>query len=388
LSGVLLNTTMASQAVSIQNETLGSSDASKSQKFSTTSKPILEGQQLDVRELEIPPDSELEKIEADGIENPLRVITDDTGRPVEIWVRWIQKPDFYGSGARDRHYVLDNLTGEVTFGDGQNGLIPPTGVGNILMTLYRNGGGTTGNKLAGTITQLKTTVPYVEKVVNHLDAAGGTDAETTASLLERAPRILRHGYRAVTVKDYEDIAMLASTEVARAKCIPLVNIKTGEGNADVIENGTVSLIIVPRSSDAKPIPGSELLARVQDFIGQWQSPLATLIVAAPKYVAISVTVDAALTSPDGASEIKLAINKALSDYLHPLTGGYDGTGWTFGRYPYESNLYALIEEIEGVDHVRNLSLAPSEASEEVIEAGKYFLVYSGTHTITLRFGEE
>lgn len=388
LSGVLLNTTMASQAVTIQNETLGSSDASKSQTFSTTSKPILEGQQLDVREPEIPPASELEKIEADGVENPLRVITDNTGRPVEIWVRWIQKPDFYGSGPRDRHYVLDNLTGEVTFGDGQNGLIPPVGVGNILMRIYRNGGGTTGNKLAGTITQLKTTVPYVEKVINHLDAGGGTNAETTESLLERAPRTLRHGYRAVTVKDYEDMAMLASTEVARAQCIPLVNIKTDKGAANVIENGTVSLIILPRSSDAKPIPSSELLARVQDFIGQWQSPLATLIVAAPKYIAVSVTVDAALTSPDGASEIKLAINQALSDYLHPLTGGPDGTGWTFGRYPYESNLYALIEEIAGVDHLKKLSFAPLEGSQEVIDAGEYFLVYSGTHTITLRFEEE
>jgi predicted phage baseplate assembly protein len=388
LSGVLLNTTMASQAVTIQNETLGSSDASKSQTFSTTSKPILEGQQLDVCEPEIPPDSELEKLQADGVADPLLVITDDTGRPVEIRVCWIQKPDFYGSGPRDRHYVLDNLTGEVTFGDGQNGLIPPAGVGNILMTLYRNGGGTTGNKLAGTITQLKTTVPYVEKVINHLDAGGGTNAETTDSLLDRAPRTLRHGHRAVTVKDYEDLAMLASTEVARAKCVPLVNIKVHEDDAGEIENGTVSLIIVPRSSDAKPIPGSELLALVQDFIEDWQSPLATLIVGAPKYVAVSVTVDVALTSPDGASEIKLAINQTLSDYLHPLTGGRDGSGWTFGRYPYESNLYALIEEIAGVDHVRSLSFAPSADSEIVKEAGKYFLVYSGTHTITLRFEEE
>ncbi|HXI24694.1 MAG TPA: putative baseplate assembly protein [Pyrinomonadaceae bacterium] len=388
LSGVLLNTTMASQAVTIQNETLGSSDASKSQKFSTTSKPILEGQQLDVREPEIPPSSELEKIEADGVESPLRVITDNTGRPVEIYVRWIQKPDFYGSGPRDRHYVLDNLTGEVTFGDGQNGLIPPAGVGNILMTLYRNGGGTAGNKPAGTITQLKTTVPYVEKVVNHLDAGGGTNAETTDSLLDRAPRTLRHGHRAVTVKDYEDLAMLASTEVARAKCIPPVNMQTNEDDADVIRNGTITLIIVPRSADAKPSPGSELLGRVQDFIGEWQSPLATLIVAAPQYIAISVMVDVALTSPDGASEIKLAINQTLSDYLHPLTGGRDGCGWTFGRSPHESNLYALIEEIAGVDHVRSLSFAPSADSETVREAGNYFLVYSGTHTITLRFEEE
>ncbi|HEX8920272.1 MAG TPA: putative baseplate assembly protein, partial [Pyrinomonadaceae bacterium] len=307
LRGLLLNTTMGTQAVTIRDETLGSSDGSKNQKFQTTRTPILEGQRLEVREPEIPPANEQDKLTADGVKNALRVITDDTGRPREIWVRWSQMPDFYGSGPRDRHYVLDNLTGEVSFGDGQNGLIPPTGAGNIVMSLYRNGGGANGNKPAGTITQLKTTVPYVEKVINHLSAAGGTDAETKDSLLNRAPRTLRHGMRAVTVKDYEDMAMLASTEVARAKCIPLVNVMTdvegGGGDKKLIRNGTVSLIIVPRSFEAKPSPGSELIRRVQDFVGQQSSPVAELIVTGPKYVGINVTVEVALTSLDGASEV-------------------------------------------------------------------------------------
>jgi hypothetical protein len=389
LRGLLLNTTMGAQAVTIKDETLGSSDGSKNQKFQTTRTPILEGHMLDVREPEIPPVGEQEKLTAGGVGNALRVVVDDTGRPKEIWVRWRQVADFYGSGPRDRHYVLDHLTGEVRFGDGQNGLIPPTGAGNILMSLYRNGGGATGNKPAGTITQLKTTVPYVEKVVNYLAAAGGTDAETKDSLLNRAPRMLRHGMRAVTVKDYEDMAMLASTEVARAKCIPLVNIITDAEGGDkrLIRNGTVSLIIVPRSIEAKPSPGFELLGRVQDFVGQLSSPVAELVVAGPKYVRINVTVEVALTSLDGASEIKLAIAQALSNYLHPLTGGPDGTGWAFGRYPHESNLYALIEGIADVDHVTSLTFSPTEESDEVRKAGKYFLVYSGTHTINLRFEE-
>ena len=390
LRGLLLNTTMGEQAVTIRDETLGSSDGSKNQKFQTTRTPILAGQGLDVREPEIPPVNEQEKLKADGGSNALRVIRDDTGRPKEVWVRWSQVPDFYGSGPRDRHYVLDNLTGEVSFGDGQNGLIPPTGAGSIQMSLYRNGGGANGNKPAGTITQLKTTVPYVEKVVNYLAAAGGTDAETKDSLLNRAPRTLRHGMRAVTVKDYEDIAMLASTEVARAKCIPLVNVITDvedSGGKRLIRNGTVSLIIVPRSLEDKPSPGFELLGRVQDFVGSLSSPVAELIVAGPKYVRINVTVEVALTTLDGASDIKLALAQALSKYLHPLTGGPEGTGWAFGRYPQESNLYSLIEGIAGVDHVTSLTFSPTEESDEVRKAGKYFLVYSGTHTIDLRFGE-
>jgi predicted phage baseplate assembly protein len=257
------------------------------------------------------------------------------------------------------------------------------------MSLYRNGGGASGNKPAAAITQLKTTVPYVEKVVNHLPATDGIDAETKDSLLERAPRLLRHGERTVTVEDYEDMAKLASPEVARAKCIPLVNVIDDAEGSDktLVRNGTVSLIIVPRSAEAKPSPGVELIGRVQNFIARRQSPVVELVIAGPKFVRINVTADVAPVALDGASEIKLAVVQALSSYLHPLTGGVDGNGWDFGRYPHVSNFYALVEAIPGVDHVRNLQFVPAEESDEVKEAGEYFLVYSGTHTINLRFGE-
>jgi hypothetical protein len=62
----------------------------------------------------------------------------------------------------------------------------------------------------------------------------------------------------------------------------------------------------------------------------------------------------------------------------------DGHGWDFGRYPHESNLYALIEALPGVDHVKSLKFAPAQDSKIVNDAGKYYLVYSGTHTINLK----
>ena len=353
LRGLLLNTTIAIQAITIEDEVLGSSNQTANQLFHTIRAPVLAEPQLDVRE-------------------------------PEGWARWDQTPDFYGSGPRDRHYVLDNLTGEIRFGDGQNGLIPPAGNGNVRMSFYRTGGGTVGNKPAGVITQLKTTVPYVRKVVNHLPATGGSEAETTDALRKRAPRALRHGYRAVTVKDYEDLALLASTEVARAKCLPLTNLITDGSDSKLIRNGTVSLIIVPHSTEAKSSPSVELIGRVQEFIGRRQNPLAELIVTGPKYLGINVEVDVAPVSFDGAGEIKLDIARTISSYLHPLTGGMDGNGWDFGRYPHESNLYALIEALPGVDHVKSLKLTPAKESTEVKNAGAYFLVYSGTHTINLK----
>jgi hypothetical protein len=385
LHGLLLNTIMAAQAVTIRNEILGSSDASKNQKFRATRTPILEGQQLEVREPEMPPASEQEKIKQQEGEDAISVVRDEAGRPKEIWVRWSQVPDFYGSDARDHHYIIDHLTGEIRFGDGLNGMIPPTGSGNIRLARYQTGGGTASNKPAGTITQLKTTVPYVEKVNNFIAATGGAAAETLESLLERAPRTIRHRDRAVTIEDYEDLAMLASPEVARAKCVPLYNL-AADATTTHSQPGSVSLIVVPRSTDAKPMPSLELLNRVSEFIGDRQLPVVDLTVIGPHYVRVSIKTEIAPVSLEGESNIKLAVDQELSRFLHPLTGGLDGKGWDFGRKPYKSDLYALIEAIAGVDYVRALEVNEVEESAGVSNTSR-FLVYSGTHTITLKLEE-
>jgi Baseplate J-like protein len=385
LHGLRLNTIMAAQAVTIKNELLGSSDASKNQKFRATRAPILEGQQLEVREPEMPPASEQERIRQQEGEDAISVVRDEAGRPKEIWVRWSQMPDFYGSEARDRHYIIDHLTGEIRFGDGLNGLIPPTGSGNLRLARYQTGGGTASNKPAGTITQLKTTVPYVEKVTNFIAATGGAAAETLESLLERAPRTIRHRDRAVTVEDYEDLAMLASPEVARAKCEPLHNLAI-DAATTLVKPGAVSLIVVPRSTDAKPTPSLELLNRVSEFIGDRQIPVVDLTVVGPSYVCVSIKTEIAPVSLEGESDIKLAVDRELSRFLHPLTGGLDGKGWDFGRKPYKSDLYALIEMIAGVDYVRALEVNEVEESKGA-SATNRFLVYSGTHAITLKFEE-
>jgi hypothetical protein len=382
LHRLLVNTTIATQAVTIRNEILGSSDASKNQRFSATRSPILAGQQLEVREREMPPSSEQDKIREQEGDNAISVVRDETGRSKEIWVRWSQVPDFYGSDARDRHYVIDHLTGEIRFGDGLSGMIPSAGSGNIRLAQYRTGGGTAGNKPTGTITQFKTTVPYVEKVNNFVPAAGGAGAETLESLIERAPRTVRHSGRAVTIEDYEDLAILASPEVARARCVPLYNLAVDPGKTQM-RPGTVSVIIVPRSVDAKPTPSLELINRVRDFISARHIPVVDLIVAGPQYVRVSIKTEIAPTSLEGESEIKLAIATALSTFLHPLTGGIDGRGWNFGRKPHKSDLYALIEAIAGVDHVHELKVEKFEESTGASETDR-FLVYSGAHEITLR----
>jgi hypothetical protein len=384
LRRLLLNTTLAAQTVTIRNETLGSSDGSGSQKFRSTKAPILFGQSLEVREPEMPSAAELESIIRMEGEDAVTRISDAAGRPREIWVRWHEVSDFYGSGPRDRHYMLEHLTGEIRTGDGLNGLIPPVGIGNVRLARYQIGGGSAGNKPAGAVVQLKTTVPYVDKVINAEDAAGGADAETLDSLLARAPRTIRHRGRAVTLEDYEDLAMLASPAVARAKCIPLRNLIDDPLDERPTVRGEVSVIIVPRSPDAKPVPTVELLSRVQDYLEAESVPTSRVSVVGPHYIRIDVNVEIALASLEGASLVQQATQEKIAGFLHPLTGGLDGAGWDFGRKAHLSDLYALIENVPGVDHIRALQIAETEETPGVKATGR-FLVFSGTHTISLVF---
>lgn len=381
LERLLLNTTVASQTVTVRDEILGTSDASKHQTFRTTRAPVLPGEWLEVREPELPSAHDAATGAGESGGDLVRVVKDAAGLTKEIWVRWLGVPDFYSSGPRDRHYVLDRITGDVRFGDGLNGMIPPAMAGNLRVPRYQTGGGSVGNRPAGAVKQLKTTVPYIDKVTNHVPATGGADAEDSPSLVERAPRTLRHGGRAVTVEDFEDLSKLASPEVARAKCVPLYDLAVDPDAAEQ-RLGFVSVIVIPRASEPKPVPSLELLARVRDYLDRHRSPNADISVVGPDYVRVDIDAAIGVGSLEGAQEIEAAVTETLSRFLHPLTGGLEGKGWDFGRRPHKSDLYALLENTPGVDHVISLAVTEKKEREDATTTER-FLVYSGAHKISL-----
>ena len=219
LRGVRTNTTWAIQAITIKHEILGSSTGNPNQIFSMAQFPVLTGQQLTVREPDLPSPAEQAVLKTWAGENALTVLRDPAGQPEEVWVRWQQVPDFHSSGPRDRHYVLDHLTGTVQFGDDQQGRVPPQGRHNLRVDWYQTGGGKQGNKPVDTITQLKTTVPYIDRVANLEAASGGANQESLERVVEQGPKALRHRGRAVTTADIEDLAYQASSEVVRAQAI-------------------------------------------------------------------------------------------------------------------------------------------------------------------------
>lgn len=380
LRSILINTTLAAQVLTIFNENLGSSTGRPNQTFRTVRHPVVPGEQLVVREAEMPTAKERTRIEQEEGFQAIRQVTEQDGKSEGVWVRWHEVPDFYRSGSRDRHYVVNRGLGEICFGDGINGLIPPVLPKNISLQRYQTGGGAAGNKPPLSITQLRTSVPYIDRVTNLHAAEGGGDAESIDQVVERAPRQIRHGLRAVTAEDFEDLVKLGDSHVARAKCIPLYDLAR-DPDARTPQPGTVSIIIIPFSSDVKPLPSAELLQRVRSFLDDHRILTADLVLLGAEYVRIDLSIELRVTGVREPTEVELDVRDAVRRFLNPLTGRPQGTGWDFGQLPKEAEIYSLIHRISGVDHVRALQLTPVPERAGAQSTAR-FLVYAGACNVS------
>lgn len=384
------NTAWATNVRLLRRETLGSSDAEPAQSFSTAAAPVLdetiwvdelsalsEGVQETLREAESPA-IEVER-SADGSLNA-------------FWVAWTAVADFLNSGPDDRHYTIDRTAGTVTFGDGNRGRVPPRGTDSIEIR-YRTGGGPDGNVAVDAVAELQDSIQYVDGVTNPAPGTGGAPAESSESVLSRAPERLRDRDRAVAAADYERIATDMARELARARCIPEMN----QGGDH--EPGWVTLLIVPDAKRPRPTPSTGLKAHVESEVTE-RAPatLVTadqLVVRGPSYVAASVDTSLVAAGTGSVATLEESVTSAVAAFLDPLTGGENGEGWMFGNLPTTSDLYAVLEGVEGVDHVASLSVtftsnegaATVREGEESPSVSADALVHSGSHDVTVRLGE-
>ncbi|MET0910259.1 MAG: putative baseplate assembly protein, partial [Ilumatobacteraceae bacterium] len=181
-----------------------------------------------------------------------------SGRPVQLevagdrgWEPWQQVQGFGESGPTDLHWRLNPTDGTLLFGpavrlaDGsmrQYGAVPPAGA-HIRVRRYRTGGGRTGNVSAHEIVTLKSAVPFIGRVDNRRSAAGGVDGETLEAAKTRGPLVLGTRNRAVTARDFEQLAREATPQVARVRCLPVDEV--GSVVTDRDQAAGVRVLVVP-----------------------------------------------------------------------------------------------------------------------------------------------
>lgn len=399
LGRIATNTVFAAHAHTTTNEVLGGSNGARDQVFTLSQRPVLEGQRIEVGEPQPPPPAELARLEANSGADALTV-EHPPDRPPVYWVRWTAVPDFWTSGPRDRHYTVAAATGQITFGNGTHGMIPPLGDQNVRAAWYRSGGGAAGNVAAGVLAQLKTTVPVTRGVSNHEPAFGGADLESAAAMMDRASRGIRHGGRAVTAEDYVDLALEASTAVARAVALTPSFVPVDQGVApdtrpEALQRaGRVIVVVVPTALEPGEMPTADALAEIEDYLCARSAPGARIDVTGPSWVAVDITVRVVAESLSATDALLAQVRDAIARLLDPITGGA-GAGWPFGRRPRASDLLACIAPIPGFDHATSIEvrceapfdqddLSPEADGISVDELSLYgrLLTYARTITVT------
>ena len=296
----------------------------------------------------------------------------------ETWVRWTEVPSFASSGPDDRHYVLDSISGTISFGptirqpngtERAYGYVPPRGAG-MRFTEYRQGGGVIGNVGADTLLVLKTSIPFVGQVFNLRPAIGGMDPESVDAAKLRVPGILKSRDRAVTAGDFEHLALAASRDVARARCIQT------HGEDSSVPPGTVELLIVPNLPEGRERtldtlqPPPTLVEQVSTYLDERRLLGTQLVVDGPAYVGVRVEASiVTLQHLDGAS-VARSVRDRLTEYLDPLVGGPDGRGWTFGRPVTLSEMQSVIQSVPGVEFARDVTLLQVPPARDASRASK------------------
>ncbi|MFD4634471.1 putative baseplate assembly protein [Streptomyces sp. NPDC058284] len=312
------------------------------------------------------------------------------------WHTWQVVDNFAASGPYDPHVTLDAATGEIAFGpavrepDGslrQFGAVPAKGAA-IRATRYRTGGGRAGNVARGAIQVLRSSIPYVARVENREAARGGVDGETVQEAKVRAPIALRAQERAVTARDYEELARRAAPETARIHCLAAESAEVGENAVRVLVVPQAVADLGGRLRFEQLVPGEELLSRVTDFLDD-RRPLGTRLSVGPPYYQ-GVTVVATLHSfrAAQAEQVRAEALDALYDYLDPLTGGAHGEGWPFGRPLRAGEIFAALQRVPGVELVDEVLLHPADPltgrrgdATDRIELAPSALLFSFDHRV-------
>lgn len=306
-SAVLLgNVAPASHGETVRREVLGDGDASQIFQRFSLKKELL---------------TRVPGAVPGGIESTLQVLVNG--------VLWDEKPTLFGAGPRDQIYVsrmADDGISSIRFGDGEMGARPDTGRQNIVAT-YRHGTGLVGRVAAKQLSNLVDRPTGVKGVINLLPSDGGADPESLAHARETAPGSVRTFGRAVSLRDFEDLALMAG-EVAKSA-------------ADWVWSGDRRVIHLTVAAQGGALFSADGLARLLAMLATERDPNHKLVIA--NYTAVAVRITAHLTvDPRHLNDVVLAAARAA------LLDALSFERRRFAEPVYLSDTYRVLQDVAGV----------------------------------------
>jgi predicted phage baseplate assembly protein len=281
--------------------------------------------------------------------------------------------------------VLNGEKGEICFGDGISGRVPPGG-SSIKVEKYRIGGGEEGNVPAGSAWMMGDEKKQGLSISNFKAAEGGRGAETVEEAKVRFLKELKIPYRTVTSRDFEYLAVnTPGLRVAKAKAIANYRPESGE----VL--GHVTVVVIPftplTGMEKPPEPSDEFKKIICDHLDAHRLLGTGLRVVGPIYVRVGVQVSLSANEGHDEASLRTAVAHGLDQFLDPVKGGEAGDGWPVGRPVYRSEVLDRIQKINGVDCVTEVVLsgdrgAVMDRDGNLMLPSRMATVYPGRHAVT------
>src|SRR5262249_53410230 len=268
------------------------------------------------------------------------------------WVLWRRVIDPGDEPPTERAYALDEATGEIRFGDGKHGRIPPVGRDSIVAFNYRRT--ETGapdaidvpaNGIAArTPLNLVSPLDGVEAVFAADQAAGGAAAESTERVLRFGVANIRHRERALTARDIEDLALESSPDIVQARCFP--------------RKGFVRLVVVMRGAD--PMPGAAQVRELRRLLLAASPPSLSatqaLRIVGPAVRRLRVDLRLRVTSIDDAGAVARDAKQQIVMRFDTSTGGPDQGGWALGENPTEGDVAMALADVARLQSIASVTL--------------------------------
>jgi hypothetical protein len=295
------------------------------------------------------------------------------------------------SHATSKHFAVEEFEGQVRFGDGVFGAIPPKDQPITLVAcqvLEGRAALTAAGGLKHVLNpEIVTDLGAGERleIVANTDAQGGDNFHPMAERMRRGLEEFRRPTRLITAADFERVilddfneyqrdfnAALDRDEQQVRRVVTLMNRQPPLATT-ATSPGHVTLMILPSFDEAAfeglslgdkaaaitPSPG--LQSRLLAFLEPRRLITTRLHVVAPELKPVSARLVVVVSGERNAPDRAQAIERALRDFLS-LTHGHYGTGWPLGTSVRRSQLYRVVEDVAGVDHVDSLTL--QDATEE------------------------
>jgi hypothetical protein len=273
---------------------------------------------------------------------------------------WLPQRDLLASEASATEFVVEvetDGTAFVRFGDDRFGSRPATGT--AFKADYRVGGGAQGNVGAGALAHVVSNNAGILAVSNPIPARGGGQPESIEQVRQNAPFAFRTQQRAVTAKDYAEVAE-RHAGVQRAA-------------ATIRWTGSWRTVFLTVDRIGGADVDADFEKEMRAHLERYRMAGHDVEIDAPRYVSLEIEMTVCVKPGYLKSDVRRALLESFSRHTRAdgRRGVFHPDNYTFGQTVFLSPLYAAAQSLDGVHSVEITKFErQGETGGAALEAGK------------------